>query len=104
MLTERLAQFTMSASKESDINQDVLSSPDSNRLFIGDIEDQEELNLGLLDESEEEEQMATKVSQLSDLVNTDNSRKRRPVLTEARMGGGSNSERDPRLFNNRKLR
>ena len=88
----------MSASKESDINQDVLSSPDSNSLFIGDIEDQEELNLGLLDDSEEEEQMATKVSKLSDLVNTDNTRKRRPVLTEARVSG------DPRLSNIRKLR
>ena len=42
----------MSASK--DINQDVLSSPDSNSLFIGDMEDQEELNLGFLDDSEEE--------------------------------------------------
>ena len=79
-------------------HQDVLSSPDSNSLFIGDIEDQEELNLALLDDSEEEEQMATKVSQLSDLVNTDNTRKRRPVLTEARVGG------DPRLSNSRKLR
>ena len=59
---------------------------------------QEELNLGLLEDSEEEEQMATKVSQLSDLVNTDNTRKRRPVLTEARVSG------DPRLSNIRKLR
>ena len=91
------SQFKIS----SGMSQDVLSSPGSNGLFI---EDREELNLGLLDESEEEEQVVTKISRLSDLVNTDNSRKRRPVLTEARMGGGSNSERDPRLFNNRKLR
>ena len=86
----------MSASK--DINQDVLSSPDSNSLFIGDMEDQEELNLGLLDDSEEEEQVAPKVSKLGDLVHTDNTRKRRPVLTTARTGG------DPRLSNIRQLR
>ena len=96
---ERLAQFIMSAFKKSDINQDVMSSPDSNSLFI---EDQEELNLGLLDDSEEEEQeeeqVSTKVSKLSDLVNSDNTRKRRPILSGARVGG------DPRLSNSRKTR
>ena len=92
---ERLAQFIMSAFKKFDINQDVMSSPDSNSLFI---EDQEELNLGLLDDSEEEEQVSTKVSKLSDLVNSDNTRKRRPILSGARVGG------DPRLSNSRKTR
>ena len=82
------SQFKIS----SNMNQDVLSG---SGFFT---ENQEELNLGLLDDSEEEEQMATKVSQLSDLVNTDNTRKRRPVLTEARVSG------DPRLSNIRKLR
>ena len=75
-----------------------MSSPDSNSLFI---EDQEELNLGLLDDSEEEEQeeqVSTKVSKLSDLVNSDNTRKRRPILSGARVGG------DPRLSNSRKTR
>ena len=87
----------MSAFKKSDINQDVMSSPDSNSLFI---EDQEELNLGLLDDSEEEqeEEVSTKVSKLSDLVNSDNTRKRRPILSGARVGG------DPRLSNSRKTR
>ena len=74
-----------------------MSSPDSNSLFI---EDQEELNLGLLDDSEEEqeEEVSTKVSKLSDLVNSDNTRKRRPILSGARVGG------DPRLSNSRKTR
>ena len=82
------SQFKIS----SNMNQDVLSG---SGFFT---ENQEELNLGLLDDSEEEEQMATKVSQLSDLVNTDNRRQRRPLLTEARVGG------DPRFSNSRKLR
>ena len=64
-------------------NQDVLSSPGSNGLYI---EDREELNLGLLDESEEEEQVVTKkkISKLSDLVRSDTTRKRRPVLAQTR--------------------
>ena len=95
------SQFKISSPKESSMNQDVLSRPGSNGLYI---EDREELNLGLLDESEEEEQVVTKISKLSDLISTDTTRKRRPVLTEARGGGESKSERDPRLFNNRKLR
>ena len=73
------------------MSQDFQSSPGSNGLYI---EDREELNLGLLDESEEEEQVVTKkkkISKLSDLISTDTSRKRRPVLTETRPGG------DPRL-------
>ena len=96
------SQFKISSPKESSMNQDVLSSPGSG-LYI---EDREELNLGLLDESEEEEQVVTKISKLSDLISTDTTRKRRPILsdTEARSGGGSKSDRDPRLFNNRKLR
>ena len=72
-------------------NQDVLSSPGSNGLYI---EDREELNLGLLDDSEEEKPVST----LSDLLNTDTTRKMRPVLSEARHDG------DPRLANMRKLR
>ena len=73
------------------MSQDFLSSPDSNGLFI---EDREELNLGLLEESEEEEEAVKKISKLSDLVST----RRRPMLTETRRGG------DSMVSNSRKLR
>ena len=89
-------KISPSASQESGMSQDILSSPGSNGLYI---EDREELNLKLLDDSEEEEQVVTKISKLSDLVSTDTTRKRRPVLTEASAGGESKSNRDPRLFN-----
>ena len=95
------SQFKISSSKESSMSRNVLPSPDSNGLFT---EDNEELNLELLDESEEEEHEVTKISNLSDLVNTDNMKKRRPVLTEANAGGVSKSIKDPRLLNNRKFR
>ena len=79
------SQFKISSPKESSMNQDVLSSPGSG-LYI---EDREELNLGLLDESEEEQQVVTKkkASKLSDLVRKDPTRKRRPVLAETRPVG-----------------
>ena len=79
------------------MSQDVLSSPGSGRLYI---EDKEELNLRLLDDSEEEQQQEVKkISKLSDLVSLDTTKKRRPVLTEAWVCGESKSNRDPRLFN-----
>ena len=74
------------------MSRDSQFSPGSNGLYI---EDREELNLGLLDESEEEQQVVTqkKISKLSDLISTDTSRKRRPVLTETRPGGDSRLSR-----------